>query len=74
MKKKLLIAALFVLVLSGGVLAKLYVIGGKPLRDLGVDKITAATVELYPPDATLELTQEEIKELIPILKIGRAHV
>lgn len=67
MKKKLLIAALFVLVLAGGVLAKLYVIGGKPLTDLGTDEITAATVELYPPDATLELTQTEIEKLIPIL-------
>ena len=67
MKKKVLIAALCVVVLSGGILAKLYLIGSKPLRDLTVEEVTTAAVELYPPDATLELTQEEIEKLIPIL-------
>lgn len=67
MKKKALIAALCVLVLAGGVLAKLYLIGTKPLRGLSASDVTAATVELYPPDATLELTQAEIEELVPIL-------
>lgn len=67
MKKKVLIAVLFALVLAGGVLAKLYLIGDRPLRDLELGEVTTAIVELYPPDATLELTQEEIKELVPIL-------
>lgn len=67
MKKKLLLAALCILVLAGGVLAKLYLIGTRPLRGLTVEEVTAATVELYPPDATLELTREEIEELVPIL-------
>lgn len=67
MKKKVLIAALCILVLAGGVLAKLYLIGSKPLRGLTAGEVTSATVELYPPDATLELTQEDIKELVPIL-------
>ena len=60
MKKKVLIAALCILVLAGGVLAKLYLIGSKPLRGLTAGEVTSATVELYPPDATLELTQEVI--------------
>lgn len=67
MKKKILIPVLCALALAGGVLAKLYLIGARPLRDLTAGKVTAATVELYPPDATLELTQEEIEELVPIL-------
>lgn len=67
MKKKVLITALCALLLAGGVLAKLYLIGEKPLRNLDSAEVTAATVELYPPDATLELTQEEINELVPIL-------
>ena len=67
MKKKLLTAALCALVLAGGVLAKLYLIGAKPLRGLTVEEVTSATAELYPPDATLELTQGEIEELLPIL-------
>lgn len=67
MKKKVLAAALCALVLAGGILAKLYLIGTKPLRGLAVNEVTSATVELYPPDATLELTQEEIEDLIPIL-------
>lgn len=67
MKKKILIPVLCALALAGGVLAKLYLIGTKPLRGLTTGEVTSATVELYPPDATLELTQEEIKELVPIL-------
>jgi len=67
MKKKILIPVLCALVLAGGVLAKLYLIGSNPLRGLTAEEVTAATVELYPPDATLELTQEEIEKLVPIL-------
>lgn len=67
MKKKLLIAALCALVLAGGILVKLYVIGDRPLSDLELGEVTTVTVELYPPDATLELTQAEIEELVPIL-------
>lgn len=67
MKKKVLIAALCALVLAGGVLAKLFLIGEKPLRNLNSAEVASATVELYPPDTTLELTQEEINELVPIL-------
>lgn len=67
MKKNVLVTALCALVLAGGVLAKLYLIGTKPLRGLTIEEVTSATVELYPPDATLKLTQEEIKELVPIL-------
>lgn len=67
MKKKILIPVLCALALAGGVLAKLYLIGTKPLRGLTTGEVTSATVELYPPDATLELTQEEIEKLVPIL-------
>lgn len=67
MKRKLLIAVLCVLLLVAGVLAKLCLIGAKPLRGLTAEEITAATVELYPPDATLDLTREEIEKLVPIL-------
>lgn len=67
MKKKILIPVLCALALAGGVLAKLYLISTKPLRGLTTGEVTAATVELYPPDATLELTQEEIEKLVPIL-------
>lgn len=67
MKRKVLIAVLCVLLLVAGVLAKLYLIGTKPLRGLAVEEVTSATVELYPPDATLELAREEIEKLIPIL-------
>lgn len=67
MKKKVLIAALCVFVLTAGVLAKLFVIGDKPLHGLTASDIAAAAVELYPPDATLELTRAEIKELVTVL-------
>lgn len=67
MKKKLLIPVLCVLLLIAALLAKKYLIGTKPFRGLSANDVTAATVELYPPDVTLELTREEIEELVPIL-------
>lgn len=67
MKKKLLIPILCVLLLIAALLAKKYLIGTTPLRALAVEEVISATVELYPPDATLELTREEIEKLIPIL-------
>ena len=67
MKKKLLIPVLCVLLLIAALLAKKFLIGAKPLRGLTAEEVTAATVELYPPDVTLELTREEIEKLVPIL-------
>lgn len=67
MKKKIFAAALCALVLVGGVLVKKFLIGSKPLRNLKSEEITAATVELYPPDVTLQLTADEIERLVPIL-------
>lgn len=67
MKKKVLIAVLCVVVLAGAVLAKLFLIGDRPLKGLSQSEVSAATVELYPPDATFELTKPEIEELVRIL-------
>ena len=44
----------------------------KPFRDLRAEEIASVTVELYSPDVTLELTREEIGQLVPIL--NRASV
>lgn len=65
--KKILIVALCVLVLVGGILAKLFLIGDKPLWKLTVGDVISATVELYPPNVTLPLSQEEIEQLVGIL-------
>ena len=67
MKKKVLIAALCVLALAGIVLAKKFLIGARPLRGLSTDEVASATVELYPPNVTLELSREEVEELVSIL-------
>ena len=67
MKKKIFIAALCILVLVSAVLAKKFLIGTKPLKDLRFDQVAAATVELYPPDAALILTEEDIRRLVPML-------
>lgn len=67
MKKQILLAVLCILVLVGAVLAKTFLLGKKPLKSLRTDEVSSATVELYPPDVTLQLTEDEIKQLVPIL-------
>lgn len=67
MKKKILPAVLCVLVLAGIVPAKIFLLGAKPLKNLRAEDISSTKVELYPPDVTFQLTDEEIARLIPIL-------
>lgn len=67
MKKNVLIPALCVFTLVGGLLAWKFLIGAKPLKRLRAEEVASAAVELYPPNVTLSLTQEDIAHLIPIL-------
>lgn len=67
MKKKILFATLCVVILAGAVLAKTFLLGEKPLKKLRAEEVPTATVELYPPDVMLQLTAEEIEQLVPIL-------
>lgn len=67
MKKKVILSIFCVSVLAGGILVKHFLIGSKPFRHLSSDEVISATVELYPPDVTLQLTADEIEQLVPIL-------
>lgn len=67
MKKNVLIPALCVFTLVGGLLAWKSLIGAKPLKGLRAEEVASAAVELYPPNVTLSLPQEDIAHLISIL-------
>lgn len=67
MKKKVILSVLCIVILMCGILIKHFLIGDKPLRQLTTEDVASATVELYPPDVTLQLTADEIEQLIPIL-------
>lgn len=67
MKKKILIAVLCALAVAGAVLAKTFLLGSKPLKNLQLQEVASAAVELYPPDVTIQLTEAEIEQLVPIL-------
>lgn len=64
-KKVILIAALALLI--AGLLTWKFLFGAKPLRSLRAEEVASAAVELYPPNVTLTLTQEDIARLISIL-------
>lgn len=67
MKRKILPAILCVLVLAAAVPAKIFILGTRPLKSLRAEEVSSAIVELYPPDVTLQLTADEIGQLISIL-------
>lgn len=66
MKKKILPAVFCALVLAA-VPAKIFIFGAKPLKNLRAQAVVSATAELYPPGATLQLTADEIGQLVSIL-------
>ena len=40
----------------------------RPLRSLEAEDVVSAQVGLYPPDVEMELTPEQIGELVPLLR------
>jgi hypothetical protein len=66
MKKKILLAVVVVLI-CGVFIIKSFM-GSKPFKNLSENDILLATVELYPPDAKIDLNGDEIKELVAILQ------
>ena len=68
MKKTLLLTSIVVAVLTCGVFIIKSLVGAKPFKDLSENDISSATVELYPPDVNIDLSDNEIKELVPILQ------
>ena len=67
MKKKSLIIGSVVVILVAILLLAIQPWGKKPFKDLSVNNITSASVELLPPQKSFDLSDEDISELTEIL-------
>ena len=68
MKKKILLMAIVAIVLICGIFAIKSFVGAKPFKNLSENNISSATVELYPPNIKMDLSDEEIKDLVAVLQ------
>lgn len=65
--KKEKIFIVITIICIGIVFVLLNVRNQKPFKKLTIEEIKEVTAELYPPDTTAELDEEEIEDLVEIL-------
>lgn len=68
MKRKFLIIAAIVLAVVLLVSVGFSVIGRRPFKNMKVEDIKSISIHLWPPNETMELSQEEIEELVRLLQ------
>lgn len=68
MKRKILIVAAIVLAVVLIVSIGLSVIGRRPFKNLKAEEIQSISIHLWPPNETMELSQDEIEELVGLLQ------
>ncbi|MCI8755064.1 MAG: hypothetical protein HFG18_00540 [Oscillospiraceae bacterium] len=68
MKKKFLIVSLLIIIILAAVFLITPVFGSKPFQNLSLSEISKVSVELVPPDVTLDLNAGQIEKLVPILQ------
>ena len=66
MKKKILGCSIVIIALITIIAIKPW--GTKPYEDLSVEDISAVSVELMPPHKTIELSENQIQELVDVLQ------
>ena len=67
MKKRFSIVLLLVVIILTAVFLIKPRLGSKPFQDLSVSEISKVSVELLPPDVTLDLNAGQIEKLVQIL-------
>lgn len=67
MKKRFSIILLLVVIILAAVFLIKPCLGSKPFQDLSVSEISKVSVELLPPDVTLDLNAGQIEKLVQIL-------
>lgn len=67
MKKRFSIILLLVVIILAAVFLIKPRLGSKPFQDLSVSEISKVSVELLPPDVTLDLNAGQIEKLVQIL-------
>ena len=68
MKRKILIIAAIVLAVVLVVSVGLSVIGRRPFENMKAEEIQGVSIHLWPPNETMELSQDEIEELVGLLQ------
>ena len=68
MKKRFLIVSLLIIIILAAVFLITPVFGSKPFQNLSLSEISKVSVELVPPDVTLDLNDGQIEKLVPILQ------
>ena len=68
MKKRFLIVSLLIIIILAAVFLIKPVFGSKPFQNLSLSEISKVSVELVPPDVTLDLNAGQIEKLVPILQ------
>lgn len=68
MKRKILIVVAIVLTVVLIVSIGLSVIGRRPFKNMKIEEIQSISIHLWPPNETMELSQDEIEELVGLLQ------
>ena len=68
MKRKILIIAAIVLAVVLIFSIGLSVIGRRPFKNMKAEEIQSISIHLWPPNETMELSQDEIEELVILLQ------
>ena len=68
MKRKILVNAAIVLAVALLVFIGFSVIGRQPFKNMKSDEIQSVSIRLLPPNETMELSREEIEELVILLQ------
>ena len=68
MKRKILFFAAIVLTVILVITIGLSVVGRRPFKNMKAEEIQSVSVHLWPPNETMELSQDEIEELVGLLQ------
>ena len=68
MMRKILIIVAIVLAVVLIVSIGLSVIGRRPFKNMKAEEIQSISIHLWPPNETMELSQDEIEELVGLLQ------
>lgn len=73
MKRKILIAVAVIVAAALILTIGLCIFGRRPFKDMNADDIQSISIHLWPPNETLELTRQEIEELVCLLQQVRIY-
>lgn len=73
MKRKVLTIAAIVLTIALIATIGVWVIGRKPFKNLNADDIQSISIHLWPPNEIMDLSDDEIDELVSLLQHVEIH-